>query len=162
MNCKIHFSYCYTQNAFHVLSTVQGKGSFNTHCVCSQKGLILDILPIACVCVCVCLRSASPRCVSISIRRGWWVSAFPPLLTCCGDHAYVLIQFESTLEVVQPYTLVGLVKCAVTTEEDEPLSLAKRSFQITWIIRSSTCESMSSTKPDLILTWEPQPNLKAW
>ena len=62
MNCKIHFSYCYTQNAFHVLSTVQGKGSFNTHCVCSQKGLILDILPIACVCVCVPEISFSQVC----------------------------------------------------------------------------------------------------
>lgn len=31
------FSHSYLQNSFYVLRTVQGKGSFHTHCMCCQK-----------------------------------------------------------------------------------------------------------------------------
>ena len=74
-----------------MMRTVQGKGSFNTYCMCRQK-----VMEIALTCVSVWL--VFPQCVSISIKSCWWFSAFPRLLTCCGDHVCVLTWFEGALE----------------------------------------------------------------
>lgn len=123
-----------------------------------QSGLVSDVR------LTVCVWSVSPACVSVFIKWGWWFWAFPPLLTCCSDHVFVLVYLESALEIVLPCALVGLVKCAVTAEGINPPSLDKWNFQITWNSEPAhvSSELAQGAVPNLISYWLVKPNLTAW